>query len=174
LAVHDPEHDESERPVTPVDLLVLTERRRTVCDRGDETVPPAPVSSIEEPADDIPAPHPPRERRHRVDGVLSQQRDQAGYVVTLEGGHVLFQQLALPVVRWIECLGRGFRETVVDGHAGTLESTVDRRRTRVQELRDLLSAPIEHVTENENRALPGREPLEGSDECQANRLAHLD
>ena len=92
------------------------------------------------------------------------------HVVPLERVDVPVQQCAARVV---ERLGVTRILRLVAGHRrpSALEGAVDRRDRGPQQLRDLLRAPAQHLAEDEDGPLSGREVLERGNERQPHRLS---
>ena len=154
---------------------VLAERGRAVgrLDRDDPRVA-AGVPGPEPPGEDVVAPREPEvERRHRLRGVLVDQRRQGIHVVRSNAVDVPLQELR---VRGVDRRGRRRRRDVtrLEGGARPLQRAVHGRDARLEELRDLRGLPAQHLAEDEHRALARRELLKRSDEREANGLARAD
>ena len=87
----------------------------------------------------VAAAEPGRDRRHRQDGVLGEQRDDRVDVGALPGGDEAVDDLAQPAVaeRAQRRLLAARREALVDGLVRALQRAVDRRGRRVEGRRDL-------------------------------------
>ena len=112
------------------------------------------------------------ERRHGLDRVLLDQRRERVHVVRLERLDVASEQVRVgPVDR-----ARGIAQLEVarlERGPRPLERAVHGRDARVEQLRDLARLPAQHLAEDEDGALTGREVLERGDEREPRRLVRL-
>jgi hypothetical protein len=111
------------------------------------------------------ADEPGQQRGHLQDGILGQQRCQCAGVGVLNGRGEPLQQR--PPVR----LG-GLGKRIFGGErtrelgAGPPQAAVHRRGRRAQQLRHLRGRPLQHVPQDQHRALPGTQVLQRRDQGQ--------
>lgn len=121
--------------------------------RREQAGAPAAAALVQVPGGDVlAAPQPQVERRHRQHRVLVQQRGQPGDVVRLEGRQVPLQQLHLLRVQ------RVGRLALADPprrqrRPGPLEGAVHRRHRGVQQRRDLVRLPGQHLAQDQHGPL---------------------
>ena len=158
-------------PAARLARLVLAERHRAIRpNRGNEQRAATPDAWAEPPGENVVAAGQPHViGRHALLSVPLDQRGQGVEVVPLEGIDVACQELALGFV------DGGCR--VIDAEAArlerrprSLERAVDRGHGRVEELRHLGGFPAQHLAEDQDGPLAGREVLKRRHECQPDRL----
>ena len=156
------------RLVNPV-FVALVDGERRLPVRGHRDQPQVPRRGEQLRPDEarhgVPAGEPRQERRHLQDGVRAQELGQRAGIGALDGHREPFQHG--PLLRVVR-LG----ELVLGGHRlrelgpGATEAAVDRRGRRAQQLRHLGGRPLQHVPQDQHRALPGGQVLQRRDERQ--------
>jgi hypothetical protein len=98
--------------------------------------------------------------RHRAEGVVGQQRDDATHVAGLEGRGEARHELALGGrARQRRVLAPTRGQALVDRAAGPLERRLHRGLGGVEHVGDLGRTKAEHVAQHEHRALKRRQAL---------------
>ena len=99
----------------------------------------------------------------------AKERGERVHVVALEGVDVARQERSLLLVHRFRRL-RAIRVGRGERRPSALEGAVDRCDRRVEQLRDLVRLPAQHLAQDEHRALLRRQVLERGHEREADRL----
>jgi hypothetical protein len=113
-------------------------------------------------------------RRHRHANVVGEQRDRGLGVAALMGLDEALEQLALGIAELAgggPVLAPARRQVLAQGRPGALQRAVHRRDADLEQLGDLARRPVEHLAQDEHRALARRQELDHGEERQLDRLA---
>ena len=161
--------------VGTVDEPVTAERQLAVGARLD--VAPGRLARVAavEVADRLAAAEPGVRRRHGEDRVLGEHGHDGVDVAALPGVHVAADDGAdgLVAERAQRRLLALARQALLQRAARALQGAVDRRHRGLERLRHLGRAEAEHLAQQQHRALPRRQALDGRDQRQLERLALL-